>query len=77
MDSQRDLRQRYGLDFDEPLDWAILVDRAAATGCVDDMLELQGLMSIQDADRLLRQLAAEERPADFPALIRAAVQRAA
>ncbi len=67
----------YGLDFGETLDWAALVDRAAETGCVDEMLELQGLLSIEATDRAFRALAAGEHPpADFAALVQVALAEA-
>jgi hypothetical protein len=70
----RNLGDRYGLDLAAPLDWATLVDRAAETGCVDEMLDLQAMFSIKEADRLFHSLAGGPTPpADFPALVRAAI----
>ena len=69
-----DTGDRYGLDFTAPLDWATLVDRAAETGCVDEMLDLQAMFSIEETDRLFRSLAAgPAAPTDFAALVRAAI----
>lgn len=69
--------ERYGLDFDEPLDWATLVDLAAEAGCVEEILELQALLSIGEADELFRRLASGAAPpADYAALLRAALEAA-
>jgi hypothetical protein len=74
VDTELGVGIRYGLDFGEPLDWAVLIDRAVATGCVDEMLDLQSLVEIEEADEWLRRLAAgASPPADFPALLRAAL----
>ena len=43
-----DMGDRYELDFAAPLDWATLVDRAAETGCVDEMLDLQAMFNIRN-----------------------------
>lgn len=69
-----DAMDRYGLDLSESLDWATLVDRAAETGCVEEMLDLQAMFSIAEVDRLVRALAdGAAPPADFPALVRAVI----
>ncbi len=66
------MENRYGLDFGEPLDWATLVDLAAETGCVDEMLDLQAVYSIEETDALFRELAGGTAPpANFPALVAA------
>ena len=69
-----DIGDRYGLDLAAPLDWATLVDRAAETGCVDELLDLQAMFTIGEADRLFHSLAGGPTPpADFLALVRAAI----
>lgn len=73
-----DTVERYGLDLAEPLDWATLVDRAAETGCVDEMLDLQALFSIEETDGIFHALVAGATPpADFPALVHAALMTGA